>query len=162
MLAISNRRTPSLSFLKQAPLLISLAAASQANAGWLSPDTYDECVLERMKGQAKAMIYHARNACELEFPYEKKLQYMDDLIDYAWGVDSESVGLNIKSNHSKYKITRASAVLSIKPCSDHDDAGSKFRVSFYIIDRKGLVKHNASAPPKCMRSINFYGVRSAP
>jgi hypothetical protein len=46
--------------------LILIPTSSQA--AWFGPDNYEECVLEKMKGQNKAMIQTARKACERQFP----------------------------------------------------------------------------------------------
>jgi hypothetical protein len=41
---------------------------SSANAGWFGPSSYDECVVENMKGQAVYMMPTVRNVCSEKFP----------------------------------------------------------------------------------------------
>ena len=42
------------------------------NAGWFGPSNYEECVLEKMKGQLPYMVKTARDACRLKFPCNDK------------------------------------------------------------------------------------------
>lgn len=55
--------------------ILFLASAS-VSAGWFGPDNYDDCVLEKMKGQeTKAAIIHARKACRKKFPEKPKFDF---------------------------------------------------------------------------------------
>jgi hypothetical protein len=42
-----------------------------ANAGWFGPSNYEECVLEKMKGQSRYMFNAAMRACDDKFPCPK-------------------------------------------------------------------------------------------
>lgn len=49
----------------------SVFLAPTALAGMFGPDNYEECVLEKMKGQEKHMLPTARGACTKKFPPEE-------------------------------------------------------------------------------------------
>ncbi len=84
------------------------------NAGWFGPDNYEECVLERMKGQDKAMIQIARKACEKKFPFEKVLDYnYRNNIEISWFRDDSNLYLEINENHGEYNLTRCNAAFTI-------------------------------------------------
>jgi hypothetical protein len=49
--------------------LCSLAcAASPAHAGWFGPSTFEECVLDMMKGQQSSMMNTVMRVCDTKFP----------------------------------------------------------------------------------------------
>ena len=87
-------------------------------ADFFGPDNYEECVLEKMKGQNEAMIPTARKACEKKFPYEKVLEYYKDKIEINWYSDQNSLNLSITENYGDYEITRYKAIFSEKKCKD--------------------------------------------
>ena len=39
-----------------------------AMTGCFGADNYDDCVIEKMQGQTKILIGHARRSCRMEFP----------------------------------------------------------------------------------------------
>jgi hypothetical protein len=45
----------------------SLIAVDDASAGWFGPSTYNECVLDEMKGRPQYMIETVRNNCTAKF-----------------------------------------------------------------------------------------------
>lgn len=49
-------------------LLLLLFCSTSAQSGWLGPDNYEECVLEKMKGQDRSMRSTAQKACRKKFP----------------------------------------------------------------------------------------------
>ena len=49
-------------------------AETSANAGWFDPNDYDECVLEKMKGQPVQMVDIAVEYCALKFPCNAKFK----------------------------------------------------------------------------------------
>lgn len=59
-------------------------------AGWFGPSDYDECVLEKMKGQSKSVLPHARKYCKSKFQNtsDKKIsvdEFLDRLYKYERG-----------------------------------------------------------------------------
>jgi hypothetical protein len=49
-------------------LVFLVSIDRRAQAGWFGPSNYDECVLQKMKGQAAYMYPNASAACREEFP----------------------------------------------------------------------------------------------
>ena len=70
---------------------------SPVYAGWFGPSNYDECVLDKMKGQSPAMLYHAEAACRIEFP-DPLLKYYkptpDSKIDPYTGLPVDGIDPN--------------------------------------------------------------------
>lgn len=62
-------------------IVLLLSFPSISYAGWFGPDNYEECMLERMKGQLKNMVSIAGKSCRNDFPEEivevKEVQYDD-------------------------------------------------------------------------------------
>lgn len=83
------------------------------NAGWFCPENYEDCVLEKMKGQDKSMISVARKACEKKFPFEKVLDVnQENKIKIDWFIDESHLYLEITENYGEYNVTRCEAVFS--------------------------------------------------
>jgi len=102
---------------KTIPLLILPFFSTGVIAGIFGPDNYEECVLEKMEGQAKALIPIAKKACEKKFPYEKSLGDYEGLYDYTWGAKGEKAAIVIRNNIGKYKITKLEVTFSNDACS---------------------------------------------
>jgi hypothetical protein len=49
-------------------ICFSFGFINPSYSGWFGPDNYDDCVLEKMKGQAMKMIHTAHDACWPKFP----------------------------------------------------------------------------------------------
>lgn len=97
--------------------LIATTTAMPAHGQWwrFGPKNFDECVLEKMKGQAPGMIQYARKACREQFPEEELLTESEDY-DVTWcdtSNDSISACLVVKGSH---RVLRAEALLSKKNC----------------------------------------------
>lgn len=104
-------------------VVIFLFGASSVQAGWLGPSNFDECVLEKMKGQAPNMIGVARSACQLKFPVEVLLQegihYKKGQIKNSWYKTSkDTITISIDENKTDYKVTR----VVIKPMKELCDS----------------------------------------
>lgn len=52
-------------------------------AGWFDLDNYEDCVLEKMKGQQKHLLNIARKACRNEFPEKITRKNMWDGYDLS-------------------------------------------------------------------------------
>lgn len=103
-------------------LILSVAGVTtSANAGLFGPSNAHECVLEKMKGQDRAMIGTARAACAEQFPEETPLQvgvhYRKEQIADSWcDTADDSVTVCLDINDSPYKITKAVLTLYDAPC----------------------------------------------
>jgi hypothetical protein len=74
--------------------LAGLAYANRsANAGWFGSGNYEECVLEKMKGQLPYMVKTARDACRLKFPCNDKflVAYQKCMDQLAHGESADEI-----------------------------------------------------------------------
>lgn len=107
----------SASYLSGLFLSLLVVFPHHAIAGWFGPDNYEECMLEKMKGQDKSMRGVANNACLAMFP-----KPMEITVFAGFNDDKEIKllldGSNIKiiRNNSPYQITVVSLLLSKKNC----------------------------------------------
>lgn len=141
--------------------MMMLLLPSMVWANFFGPDNYEECVLEKMKGQNKGMIYTARKACEKKFPYEKTLEYYKEKIEIHWYSDTSSLNITIKENYGDYKITRYKAKFSEKKCKDIKLASDytlektfKFKSS---LKSSSIALKNASQY-QCMSTEKMWGI----
>ena len=133
---------------------------TQANAQFFGPKNLEECILDKMKGQAPNMAGVARTACLKSFPQEILLN--DQQVTSKWcdGTDdSISVCITIKAD---YKITRAEAAFTRAKCDTPE--ANFFQPDFEASTTPPLFgstyKFSVSNAHlyKCAR-FNFYGYR---
>mgnify|MGYP003980597653 CR=1 FL=1 len=92
-------------------------------AGIFGPDNFEDCVLEKLKGQevTRYTINLARTVCEEKFPSEKLLlqgtHYQDGDIKINW-VESngDNISIKLEKSTSEYKITKVKLKFSKIPC----------------------------------------------
>jgi len=97
-----------------------------------SPRTYDECMLDKMKGKSPSMTYYAEEVCEVAFPYEKPLLGYDlSKLKLSWDVSADAITLHITKNMGNYEIRRITAEFSEFDCG-------------MIIPTEILVEHSMS------------------
>jgi hypothetical protein len=97
-----------------------LVAASPANA-WeiFGPSNYEECVVEKMKGQDKSMVWRVEEACEIKFPFERETGLRDGE-NFKWNWElrpNGKVALLIAKNDTVWSITRAKLLLFEGDCN---------------------------------------------
>ena len=134
-------------------------------AGASEPGSYNECVLQKIRGQVKSTISSARRICESEFPFEKKLRGYDKKMEIKWRSTSDTLHLAIQANHGDYRITRFNAKFAIKPCNEiRGLGGSAYTITKEFVFDSG--KEEASVyvgedaeKYKCMRSAEIYGIK---
>lgn len=142
--------------------LLFYVISSQSSAGWFGPDNYEECVLEKMKGQNTLMIFAARGACEKMFPYEKKLQNYKKNIEIGWLSEWPRISLSIKKNYGNYTITRYEASFSTKSCDEtENDSDYTLTKLFVFSDNKksASVSLGDDVKYQCMRTNTIWGKR---
>lgn len=124
-------------------LVFFLMLSSSANSGLFGPDNYDECLLDKMKGQSKNMRQTVNKICERKFPYEKVIWSSEGNYNY---IERDEVRVNWSSsdgrifatlvNNSEYEITRVTrAIGKVKSCKPGDDIGRAefpFSLTFYF------------------------------
>ena len=146
-------------------LLFILLFPNSLLAGAAGPGNYNECVLQKIRGQVKSTISRARRICESEFPFEKKLRGYDKKVEIKWWSTSDSLHLAIQANHGDYRITRFNAKFARKPCNEIGGLGS----SAYTIIKEFVFdsgKEEASVyvgedaeKYECMHSADIYGIK---
>ncbi len=127
-------------------VVIFLFGASSVQAGWLGPSNFDECVLEKMKGQAPNMIGVARSACRARFPEEillnEGIHYKKGQLKSSWTYRSrDTITILIDENKTDYKVTRVVIKPMKEPCDspnlridDEVEAKSPMFGSEYVAD----------------------------
>ena len=86
-------------------LMLGFFYVSETSAGLLGPSNYEECVLEKMKGQAPGLIGMARAACLKAFPEEVVIDH--DRVKYTWcKADVNSVAVCIDQLPDNVTITK--------------------------------------------------------
>lgn len=154
----------------------SILMSLNVRAGWFGPDNYEDCVLEKMKGQPRNMMSLAQEACEKKFPYEKALvpynglfswegnpgNYKGSDLELSWcDTSSSSISICVSKNETDYRITKAIIAFSIK-CegAKPEDFREKVTFTFSRWRDKSTADVKDAARFKCMRQIEIYGERA--
>jgi hypothetical protein len=53
-------------------------ANTRAHAGWFGPSTYDECILDEMKGRPQYMMETVKRDCTAKFCTEEPVTYTEE------------------------------------------------------------------------------------
>lgn len=92
-----------------------LLATGTSYAGVFGASNYEECVLDKMKGQDRSMIYTARAACAKAFPQEELID--KGLVDGEWcksnGDEQKYCITKVPKN---YTLTSATALFFTEDC----------------------------------------------
>jgi hypothetical protein len=84
-------------------------------AGILGPSNYEECVLDKMKGQSPNLLSTARSACLKNFPQEGVIA--TDRIKYTWcKSENTSASVCIEQIPFNVKITKIEGVFFEDKC----------------------------------------------
>lgn len=99
-------------------LLLWALCVPSAFAGIFGPSNFEECVLEKMKGQAPNLLYMARAACLKAFPPEPlEVVISHDRIKYTWcKSEYDSVAVCIEKVPTNVKITKVEGVFFEDSC----------------------------------------------
>lgn len=126
------------------------------------PASYDECLLEKMKGQDSSMIWTVQQVCENKFPYEHELYGYKDKLNISWS--SEPLGFVLKlTNDGDYTVTKYKAKFSKKPCSEtKSNSDYTFQEVFHF--EKGSNEAMSLLPGaeeyKCMATLEIHGIKN--
>ena len=95
-----------------------LLVTTNSFAGVFGPSNYEECVLDKMKGQTPNMMSLAKAACLKAFPDEPTENVIpQDLIKYTWcKSEYNSVAVCIEQAPPKAKITKVEGVFFEDAC----------------------------------------------
>lgn len=137
------------------PLVFSLIAAD-AQAGWFSYDSYEDCMLGRMKGQPQSMYSVADRACSREF---KRDVYVP-VSEVEWEFSGVLVlAVNIVSSPG-YEITKGEFLFSRKTCKEVAQASDwekPMKLTFKY--NRGLPNVPVEKPLFfCAKAIDFKGI----
>lgn len=142
-------------FLSAAILLF----ATYSQAGIFGPDNYEECVLDKMKGQAKSLIPIAKKACEKKFPYEKNLGEYHDRFAFSWKASSSKVAFVITENLGDYLITKIRVGLSDTNCMFTTPKSEIFIKNLIVEDGKiASFNENGADRFTCATVTNVWGI----
>lgn len=96
-----------------------LLANSNSISGVFWPSNYEECVLDKMKGQAPNMLHIAKAACLKAFPEEPPESIIDNVrIKHTWcKSEYNSVAVCIQQVPPKVKLTKVEGVFFEDDCN---------------------------------------------
>jgi hypothetical protein len=138
--------------------LMMLCAHTAALAGWFSYDSYEDCMLGRMKGQPQMMYVTADKACKKEFGVEFNIPR--SLV--KWEFNDAKVSI---TSSDEYEITSGEFSFSEKSsdpptysdsCQGLTDADFDKPVQLQFIDGKATVPLNINGIT-CARAVSFTG-----
>ncbi len=142
------------------PLFIFFNILNTAHAGIFGPDNYEECVLDKMKGQAKNLIYVARKACEKKFPYEKDLGSYSSEYEFSWmPYNDNSVYFSISKNYGEYNITRVKVTFSANLCNDNTSLRNEHTETVELsFKQDAFINFTTAKNYKCAWVNNLWGI----
>jgi len=101
-------------FLTITGVLMAAFNSPPVNAQFFGPKNYEECMLEKMKGQAPNMASIASRACLQSFPREILLS--DPVVTSTWCDGSDDTISACATVKPDYKVTRAEAIFTRAKC----------------------------------------------
>lgn len=130
-----------------------------AFAGIFGPSNFEECVLDKMKGQAPNLMSTARAACIKSFPPEPSEVVIDpDRIKYTWcKSESKSVAVCIDKVPPNVKLTRVEGIFFEGNC----DAKEQIKPGVTATSEKpwygSTYKFELPPAPRGCAYFTFYG-----
>jgi hypothetical protein len=145
------------------------ACTLSARAGWFSYDSYEDCMLGRMKGQAPTMYSTADKACKKEFHVEVSI-YDRSSVKWEFETDGHNlhatITITITQMPEEYEVTTGEFAFAAKWCKDVTEADfgkpitAKFRRGVATVAADFLKQGEPQLPvlAACARAISFSGV----
>lgn len=149
------------SSLVVAYVCVAIFASSHASAQLFGPKNLEECILEKMKGQAPNMASVARAACLKSFPQEVFLG--DQQVTSTWCDGTDDTISACATVKPEYKVTRVEAFFFTRAKCDAPD-GNLGQPDFEVSTTPPLFGSTYKFSVinarlyKCAR-FNFYGYR---
>jgi hypothetical protein len=124
-------------------------------AGWFGPDNFEECMLEKMKGQNSSMEFTAHKACAKLFKLEEEVYFLND-IKKTWGYEAGSITITITENPSNYYLTKGLFSFAPKDCEGAQDSdfGTPREIAFTSGKRTSVSIYPS---PICMKTLKLWG-----
>ena len=117
----------SIRFVLLQVLMLTGFSSATVHAQWFGPKNFEDCVLDKMKGQQPNMVGIARAACLKLFPQEVLLT--EEYAKSTWcETNADSIGVCVTLKDG-YKITRAESVFSRTSCETSDSGSSSFEAT---------------------------------
>ena len=107
--------------------ILLVVLPSVAAAGVFGSSNYEDCIVDRMKGQDRSMRGAVEDSCELAFPREIELNFSNlrDFLDWTWKQpDAGSVEVELTRNKLAYKVIRIEVLLFEGACDSVPKAGA--------------------------------------
>jgi len=132
--------------------------SSSLLAGIFGPSSYDECMIEEMKGQDITMYRHAHKHCLKEF--EEKISYKQGELEYKWRRGKyDLLYFTITKNLTGHHITKVLIETSDKDCSISKDSDYTTSSVLNISGDSGLYGGLKSKSFNCSKLIEAYGYK---
>jgi len=129
--------------------------------GCAGPESYEECVIEKMKGQDSSMRTMVNYACEKEFPFKRNLLLSNiNDIDYEFDCNDIGVQFKIKENRSMFKIIYIQAGFYEKECSKIINEEKYDKILDFAI-KDGIVGRTVQENMcnyKCIKILSLHGM----
>ena len=111
---------------KKIILSILFFASVNVSAGIFGASNYEECVLDKMKGQVSQLMFTAQNACRQAFPLPpQEIRLDSEKIKYSWcKTEAKEITYCLEQVPKNIKVTKIEAILFKQKCEDiQTDAG---------------------------------------
>ena len=100
--------------MKKILIVISTAIciSNTAHAQLWGPKNYEECVLDKMKGQHQSLLYTAREACRIAFPPPptRQIIYLENE-DWTWEQNpTNKITIKVNKLPKGVKLEKANAI----------------------------------------------------
>ncbi len=143
-------------------IAIFFITMSNAWGGFFGPSNFDECMLDKMKGQLSSMRSSAINTCEIAFPSEKSLDTnmwssLSENISYDYTKTTNQLIDVVIKNESNYKITKI-RIVTKDSCKKGALSLDVVDVTAPLIGNTFTAKVNDTRKVQCIE-VEFFGKR---
>lgn len=129
-------------------------------AGLFGPTNYEECVLDKMKGQDRWMLSTAREACYIKFPPPPKEQMLEiDAKDWSWKkTDADTLTIDVKTLPKNTKLTSVTVTMFTNVCGEKQvSPGVTFTADKSLLSNKFVVKIDGGVNKFHCANVVFFG-----
>ena len=136
--------------------LVGALVATPAAAGWFSYDSYEDCILDKMKGQTEGSRWTVSKVCSKALRREENIGVSDRR--WSWSTDGESVTITPKVKDDTFTLSRGKFTFSSKPCeeSKNDDFEGPIEFVFHN-DEASMRMIPTQQNARCMRGVDVWG-----
>ena len=141
-------------------ILLLFFFSSNSFAGLFGPSNYEECVLDKMKGQDRWMLSTAREACLIKFPPPPQEQIVDiDSKDWFWKkTDYNTLTIEVKTVPKNTKLTSVTVNLFTNVCGEKQEGpGVSFTADKSLLSNKFVVKVDGGVNKFNCSNVVFFG-----